>query len=370
MPVPLLDLKAQFAAIRDQVVPALMAAVESQQFIMGPAVGELECAVAGLSHTREAIACASGTDALLLPLKALVKPGDEVITSPFTFFATAGAIWNAGGKPVFVDIDPGTFNLDVRQVAAAITSRTRALVPVHLYGQMAPMEPLMALAARHDLAVIEDCAQAIGARRKIDGEWRMAGELGTAGAFSFFPSKNLGAWGDGGMIVTQDATLGERLRKLRTHGGAKQYHHEEVGTNSRLDTLQAAILKVKIGHLERWNAARRAHAEAYARAFVGVEGISPPVTDPANEHTFHQYTIRVSDRDALQAHLREANIGHKIYYPLGLHLQPCFHSLGYRAGQLPRTEEPTATVISLPIYPELSAEQQQAVIDAVTGFYA
>ena len=368
MPVPLLDLKAQFAAIRDQVVPALMAAVESQQFIMGPAVGELECAVAGLSHTREAIACASGTDALLLPLKALVKPGDEVITSPFTFFATAGAIWNAGGKPVFVDIDPGTFNLDVRQVAAAITSRTRALVPVHLYGQMAPMEQLMALAARHDLAVIEDCAQAIGARRKIDGEWSMAGELGTAGAFSFFPSKNLGAWGDGGMIVTQDATLGERLRKLRTHGGAKQYHHEEVGTNSRLDTLQAAILKVKIGHLERWNAARRAHAEAYARAFAGVAGITPPVTDPANEHTFHQYTIRAARRNGLVEALKAARIGCAVYYPKPLHLQPCFAGLGYQVGAFPEAERAANEVVSLPVYPELTEAQRDEVIAAVVEF--
>lgn len=368
MPVPLLDLKAQFATIRDQVVPALMAAVESQQFIMGPAVGELECAVAGLSRTREAIACASGTDALLLPLKALIEPGDEVITSPFTFFATAGAIWNAGGKPVFVDIDPGTFNLDVEQVAAAVTPRTRALVPVHLYGQMAPMERLMALATQHNLSVIEDCAQAIGARRMIDGQWKMAGELGTAGAFSFFPSKNLGAWGDGGMIVTQDPKLGERLRRLRTHGGAKQYHHEEVGTNSRLDTLQAAILNVKVSYLESWNAARRAHAEAYGRAFADLDGITPPVTDPSNEHTFHQFTIRAGRRDELVAALKAAHIGCAVYYPKPLHLQPCFSGLGYREGQFPQAERAADEVASLPVYPELTHAQREEVIAAVVRF--
>jgi dTDP-4-amino-4,6-dideoxygalactose transaminase len=365
MPVPLLDLKAQFAAIRDEVVPALLAVVESQQFIMGPAVGELECAVAGLCGTREAIACASGTDALLLPLKALLQPGDEVITSPFTFFATAGAVWNAGGRPVFVDIDPATFNLNVDQVEAAITSRTRAIVPVHLYGQMAAMERVMALAARHGLAVVEDCAQAIGARRRMNGAWKMAGELGTAGAFSFFPSKNLGAWGDGGMIVTQDGELATRLRRLRTHGGAKQYHHDEVGTNSRLDTIQAAVLKIKLTRLGQWNEARRAHAAAYSAAFTDFDGVSPPVTDPANEHIFHQYTVRCRRRDDLVAALKRAGIGCAVYYPTPLHLQPCFASLGYRDGQFPEAERAAREVVSLPVYPELTPAQQEEVIDTV-----
>ena len=365
MPVPLLDLKAQFATIRDEVVPALLAAVESQQFIMGPAVGELESALAGLCRTREAIACASGTDALLLPLKALLEPGDEVITSPFTFFATAGAIWNAGGRPVFVDIDPGTFNLDVQQVADAITSRTRAILPVHLYGQMAPMERVMSLAASRGLAVVEDCAQAIGARRQIDGAWRMAGELGTAGAFSFFPSKNLGAWGDGGMMVTQDADLAARLRKLRTHGGAKQYHHDEVGTNSRLDTIQAAVLKAKLPYLDRWSAARREHAAAYSGAFSDVEGLTPPATDPANEHIFHQYTVRCERRDDLVAALKAAGIGCAVYYPKPLHLQPCFASLGYRNGQFPEAERASREVVSLPVYPELTVSQRDEVIATV-----
>jgi len=365
MPVPLLDLKAQFATIRDEVLPAVMAAVESQGFIMGPAVAELECAIAGLCRTREAIACASGTDALLLPLKALIAPGDEVITSPFTFFATAGAIWNAGGRPVFVDIDPGTFNLDVERVAAAVTPRTRAIIPVHLYGQMAPMERVMALAAARGLAVVEDCAQAIGARRRIDGAWTMAGELGTVGAFSFFPSKNLGAWGDGGMMVTQDADLGARLRRLRTHGGAKQYHHDEVGTNSRLDTIQAAVLKAKLPHLARWSGARRAHAAAYTAAFADLDGLTPPATDPANEHIYHQYTVRSARRDDLVAALKAAGIGCAVYYPTPLHLQPCFSSLGYRAGQFPEAERASREVVSLPVYPELTPAQRDEVIETV-----
>ena len=368
MPVPLLDLKAQFRAIRDEVMPALTAAIEAQQFIMGPAVGELEAAVAALCGTREAIACASGTDALLIPLKVLLAPGDEVITSPFTFFATAGAIANAGGRPVFVDIDPATFNLDPVQVEAAITPRTRAIVPVHLYGQMAPMERLLPLAERHGLAIVEDGAQAIGARRRIDGAWRVAGGLGTVGAFSFFPSKNLGAWGDGGMMVTQDAALGERLRKLRVHGGAKQYFHEEIGTNSRLDTLQAVVLKAKLPHLADWSARRRAHARFYNEALAGLRGITPPVTDPANEHIFHQYTIRSDRRDELVAWLKQRDIGCAVYYPKPLHLQPCFAPLGYREGQFPVTERAARDVVSLPVYPELTGEQRDAVVGAIREF--
>jgi dTDP-4-amino-4,6-dideoxygalactose transaminase len=368
MPVPLLDLKAQFRAIRDEVMPALTAAIESQQFIMGPAVAELETAVATLCRTREAIACASGTDALLIPLKALLAPGDEVITSPFTFFATAGAIANAGGRPVFVDIDPATFNIDLDKVEAAITPRTRAIVPVHLYGQMAAMERLLPLAQRHGLAVVEDGAQAIGARRRMDGAWRVAGELGTVGAFSFFPSKNLGAWGDGGMMVTQDAALGERLRKLRVHGGAKQYFHEEIGTNSRLDTLQAVVLKAKLPHLAEWSTRRRAHASFYNGALAGLRGITPPVTDPANEHIFHQYTIRSDRRDELVAWLKQRGIGCAVYYPKPLHLQPCFAPLGYREGQFPATERAAREVVSLPVYPELTGEQRDAVVGAVREF--
>jgi dTDP-4-amino-4,6-dideoxygalactose transaminase len=234
---------------------------------------------------------------------------------------------------------------------------------------MAPMESVSPLAEKHGLAVIEDAAQAIGARRTVDGQWRMAGELGSTGAFSFFPSKNLGGWGDGGMIVTQDEALAERLRRLRTHGGAKQYHHDEVGTNSRLDTVQAAVLLVKLQHLNAWNAARRIHAERYNAALAGIDGVTPPVTDPANEHTYHQYTIRADRRDALRDHLTARGIGSAVYYPRCLHLQPCFAALGYKQGQLPEAERASEEVLSLPVYPELTGSLEDAVIEAVTEFY-
>jgi dTDP-4-amino-4,6-dideoxygalactose transaminase len=369
--VPLLDLVAQYRSIKDEVLPAIMAVIERQAFIMGAEVGQLEAAVAALSHTRHAVACASGTDALLLPLKALdLQPGDEVITTPFTFFATAGAIHNAGGTPVFVDIDPATFNIDPAAVEAAVTPRTRGIVVVHLFGQMAVMEALLPIAARHGLALIEDAAQSIGARRKVDGTWHMAGELGTVGTLSFFPSKNLGAYGDAGMMVTQDDALAARLRRLRLHGGSREYFHDEVGFNSRLDTLQAAVLLAKLAHLAEWSAARARHAARYTKAFTGHPDVCPPRTDPANEHIFNQYTLRVPRRDELQAHLKAKHIGNSIYYPLSLHLQPCFAHLGYAKGSLPASEAASAQVISLPVFPELTEAQQQTVIDAVLGFYA
>jgi len=365
-----LDLVAQYRAIKDEVLPAIQAVIESQQFVMGPVVARLESAVAQLAGAAHGIACASGTDALLLPLKALdLEPGDEVITTPFTFFATAGTIHNAGGTPVFVDIEPGTFNIDPAAVEAAITPRTRAIMPVHLYGQMAAMERLRGMARARDLPIIEDAAQAIGARRSIDGHWRMAGELGWATGFSFFPSKNLGAWGDGGMMVTSDATLAERLRKLRLHGGAKQYHHDEVGTNSRLDSLQAAVLLAKLPHLEAWSAQRREHAAYYTRGLADLPAVRPPAVDPANEHIFHQYTLRVERRDELQAHLKRHGIGSAIYYPVPLHLQPCFSHLGYRPGRLPEAERASAEVLSLPVYPELTRGQLDCVIETIGGFY-
>ena len=371
MNVPLLDLVAQYQSIKDAVIPAMMAVIERQGFIMGPEVGQLEGEIAALCQAKHAIACASGTDALLLPLKALdLTPGDEVIAPSFTFFATAGAIHNAGGKPVFVDIEPGTWNISPEAIEAAITPRTRGIVVVHLFGQMAAMERILPIAKKHGLAVIEDGAQAIGARRKIGGEWKVACGLGTAGTLSFFPSKNLGAWGDGGMMVTQDEALATRLKRLRLHGGAREYHHDEVGTNSRLDTVQAAILKAKLPFLAGWSEARRNRAARYTAAFNGHPAIKPPHTDPANEHIFHQYTIEVADRDKLSAHLREKGIGNKVYYPVGLHLQPCFADLGYGRGSLPHTEAAMDRVISLPIFPELSDAQQDAVISAVKGFYA
>jgi dTDP-4-amino-4,6-dideoxygalactose transaminase len=369
--VPLLDLKAQLNSIRSEVLAALNSVVEGQQFIMGEAVGKLEAEVARLSHARFGIGCASGTDALLLSLKALdLKPGDEVITTTFTFFATAGAIHNAGGRPVFVDIEPDTFNLNLEQVEAAVMKRTRAIVPVHLFGQMAPMEPLMGLASERGLAVIEDAAQAIGARQKTGGAWRMAGELGTATAFSFFPSKNLGAWGDGGMIVTQDQALAQRLAKLRTHGGLKEYDHEEVGFNSRLDTLQAAILLAKVPHLEKWNAARRSRAARYDAGLADLDGVQTPSVYPGNEHTYHQYTIRAQRRDELLAHLKQREIGSKVYYPKPLHLQSCFANLGYARGRFAEAERAAAEVLSLPVYPELSDAASDAVIDAIRAFYS
>jgi dTDP-4-amino-4,6-dideoxygalactose transaminase len=369
--VPLLDLVAQYQSIKDAVIPAMMAVIERQGFIMGPEVGQLEGEIAALCQARHAIACASGTDALLLPLKALdLKPGDEVIAPSFTFFATAGAIHNAGGKPVFVDIEPGTWNISPAAIEAAITSRTRGIVVVHLFGQMAAMEHILPIAKKHGLAVIEDGAQAIGARRKMNGEWKVACGLGTAGTLSFFPSKNLGAWGDGGMMVTQDEALAARLKRLRLHGGAREYHHDEVGTNSRLDTLQSAILKAKLPFLAGWSEARRNRAARYTAAFQGHAAITPPHTDPANEHIFHQYTLEVPNRDQLSAHLKEKGIGNKVYYPVGLHLQPCFENLGYKRGALPTTEAAMDRVISLPIFPELTDAQQDAVISAVKGFYA
>ncbi len=370
MNVPLLDLVGQYRAIKDEVLPALQAVIESQQFIMGPAVAQLEAKVAELSHARHGVGCASGTDALLLPLKALnLEPGDEVITSPFTFFATAGAIHNAGGRPVFVDIDPDTFNIDPKAVEAALTPRTRAIVPVHLYGQMVEMERLLQITQRHGVKVIEDAAQAIGARRSIDGVWRMAGETGWVTGYSFFPSKNLGAWGDAGMMVTSDDAAAERLRKLRLHGGAKQYHHEEVGTNSRLDTLQAAVLLAKLPHLAGWSTRRREHAAYYDAALAGVGAVRTPKVAPGNEHIFHQYTLRVERRDALQAHLKAKGIGSAIYYPIPLHRQPCFAHLGYAAGSLPRSEQAAQEALSLPIFPELTRPQLDYVVDAITGFY-
>jgi dTDP-4-amino-4,6-dideoxygalactose transaminase len=368
--VPLLDLVAQYQSIKDDVLPALLRVVERQAFILGEEVGQLEQQIAALAGVRFGIGCASGTDALLLPLRTLdLAPGDEVISPAFTFFATAGTVHNAGGRPVFVDIDPDTFNLTPAAVEAAISPRTRAIIVVHLFGQMAAMEEILAIAGRHGLPVIEDAAQSVGARRQIDGRWRQAGSLGRVGAFSFFPSKNLGGWGDGGMMVTEDEALATRLRRLRTHGGAKQYHHEEVGYNSRLDTLQAAVLLAKLPHLAGWSAARRERAARYTAGFTGLGAVRPPAVDPANEHIFHQYTLRAERRDGLLAHLKSLGIGCAVYYPLPLHLQPCFAGLGYRRGSLPVTETVMDEVISLPIYPELTDAQQDRVIAAVTDFY-
>jgi dTDP-4-amino-4,6-dideoxygalactose transaminase len=293
--------------------------------------------------------------------------GDEVITSPFTFFATAGTIHNVGATPVFVDIEPRTFNISPEAAADARTSRTKAVMPVDLFGQMADIEGVMT--ALPGIPLIEDAAQTIGARRSIDGEWRMAGEVATIGTFSFFPSKNLGAFGDGGMMVTQDDALAARLKRLRMHGGAKQYFHDEVGFNSRLDALQAAILSAKLPHLAAWSAKRRANAAYYSKALSDVPEVGIPYVEPANESIFNQYTIRAQRRDDLQSFLKGKGIGTAIYYPLPLHLKPCFEYLGYKAGSCPEAERAAGEVLSLPIYPELTTGQLDEVIAQVRAFY-
>jgi len=368
MAVPLLDLKAQHATIRDSVVNAMMKVVDDQAFILGEPVERLERDVAKLSQATHAIGCANGTDALLLALRALdVGRGDEVLTTPFTFFATAGAVHNVGARPVFADIDPDTFNLSGETIAAALKPETKAVIAVDLFGQMAPIESIMDAAG--DVPVIEDAAQSIGARRKVNEKWVMAGEAATIGTFSFFPSKNLGGYGDGGMVVTQSDEIATRVRRLRTHGGLKTYYHEEVGYNSRLDALQAAILSAKLPMLSSWSAARRKNAAYYDAAFADVEGVRTPTIDPANESIYNQYTLRAARREDLQAHLKAKGIGSAVYYPLSLHLQPCFEYLGYKRGAFPESEKSTKEVISLPVYPELQQSQLDEVIEAVRGFY-
>jgi dTDP-4-amino-4,6-dideoxygalactose transaminase len=368
MPVPLLDLRAQHATIEDEVVGAVMRVVNDQTFILGKAVERLEHEIAALCRTRVAVGCANGSDALVLALRALdIGRGDEVVTTPFTFFATAGAIHNVGATPVFCDIEPESFNISSEAAAAAVTSRTKAVIPVDLFGQMAAIERVGRLLP--DLPLIEDAAQAIGASRQIEGRRVMAGEGATIGTFSFFPSKNLGGWGDGGMMVTQDDALGARLRRLRMHGGAKMYFHDEVGYNSRLDALQAAVLSAKLPHLASWSAGRRANAAYYSSGLADVPEVRTPCIDPANESIFNQYTLRVQRRDDLQAALKARDLGTAVYYPLPLHLQPCFAYLGYRAGAFPEAERAAGEVLSLPIYPELSAAQKDEVIGAIRAFY-
>jgi dTDP-4-amino-4,6-dideoxygalactose transaminase len=374
MPVPLLDLGRQYQTLRDDIRVRLDGVIENQAFIMGKPVQELEEAVAAHLGVPHAIGVASGTDALLLPLKALdLQPGDEVVAPPFTFFATAGAIHNAGGRAVFADIEPGTFNVDPEKVEAAITPRTRAIVPVHLFGQMADMARLREIADRHGVFLLEDAAQAIGARQQVDGEWITTGTLGDACAFSFFPSKNLGGFGDGGMIVARDDEFAARLKRLRVHGGLKMYHHEEVGTNSRLDALQAAVLLAKLPHLNGWSEARRRNAAWYDARFAPLEAagkLTRPVVLPENESIFNQYTLRVHDRDGLKDHLAGLGIGAAVYYPLAMHQQPCFAYLGYAEGDFPVSEQACREVISIPIYPELTADEREQVAAAIEEFCA
>ncbi|MBX6362817.1 MAG: DegT/DnrJ/EryC1/StrS family aminotransferase [Gemmatimonadetes bacterium] len=370
MPVPFLDLTAQYRSIRAELDAAMARVVESQRFILGPEVERFEAECAAYLGARHAIGCANGTDAILLALKALrLQLGDEVIVPAFTFFATAGAVWNAGLRPIFADVDPRTFNVTAETVRAVLSDRTRAIVVVHLFGQMADMPPILALARDRGLAVVEDAAQAFGARQEIDGEWRAAGTLGDVGTFSFFPTKNLGGFGDGGLLTTGDDELADRLRKLRVHGGRQMYHHEMVGTNSRLDALQAAVLSAKLPHLDGWAEARRRNAGAYDERLAGVPGVTTPTALPRNHHVYNQYTIRTERRDELKRRLDDCGIGNAIYYPVPLHLQECFAPLGYRAGDLPVSERAAREVLSLPVYPELSGAQLDEVASEIAAFH-
>ncbi len=365
-PVPLLDLIPQYLSIKEELDEAVRGVIESQRFVLGPEVEALESEMAAYLGVEYAVGCASGTDALLLVLKALdAEPGSEVIVPAFTFFATAGAVWNAGFRPAFCDVDPDTFNVTADTVEAAWTDRTVAVVPVHLFGQMASMAEIRALAARRGAFVLEDAAQAVGAK-SADG---MAGAVGDAGGFSFFPTKNLGGFGDGGLIATNDAELAEKVAKLRVHGGRQMYHHEMVGTNSRLDALQAAVLRVKLSHLDEWTAVRRENACRYEGMLAGVSGIRPPVVAEGAFHVYNQYTVRAERRDELRSWLAEREIGSGVYYPVPLHLQACFASLGGRKGDLPVSEALCEEVLSLPIFPEVGEDRQERVTEAVRAFY-
>jgi dTDP-4-amino-4,6-dideoxygalactose transaminase len=359
--IPLLDLRAQHASIRGEVLAAVAEVLESQVCIHGPKVAALERAVAAYAGCAHGVGVSSGTDGLLAALMALgVGPGDEVVTTPFTFFATAGCAWRLGARPVFADIDPATFNIDPGRAEAAITPRTRAIVPVHLFGQAADMDPILDAAGRRGVPVVEDAAQAIGATYR----GRRAGSMGAAGVFSFFPSKNLGAAGDAGMVVTNDGEIAARLATLRDHGMHPRYHHRVVGGNFRLDAVQAAVLLVKLPRLDAWSAARRENADYYSRRFDGTRVVPPAVAD-GRAVVANQYVVRVPARDRVREELREAGVGTEVYYPVPLHLQECFRALGHRPGDFPEAERAAAEVLALPVFPELGAERRERVADAL-----
>ncbi len=364
-PVPQLDLSAQYAEIGAEIRTAVERVMASQQFVLGREGAALEEEIAQLCGVAHSVGVASGTDALILALRACgVQPGDEVLLPPFTFVATGSAVSALGAKPVFADIRPETYNIDPAQLERRVTPRTRAIVVVHLYGLAADMDPILAFAKSRNLPVIEDNAQAIGASYK----GRRTGSLGDAACISFYPTKNLGAYGDAGMVVTNSSELTARLRTLRNHGQAAKYMSSEPGLNSRLDEMQAAILRVKLRHLSRWQRARRSNAAEYTRLFSQVPGVMPPIEPEGCEHVFHQYTIRIERRDALQRHLAARKIGCAVYYPCPLHLQPLYASLGHRAGDFPHSERAAQEVLSLPMYPELRKEQIARVVEAVTEF--
>ena len=369
MNVPLLNLQAQYVSIREDLSQAVQRVLDSQRFVLAGEVAALEKSLAEYSNARFAIGCASGSDALLLALMALdSKVDDEVITTPFSFFATASAVTRTGARPVFVDIDPETYNLDVAQVENAITSRTRAIMPVHLYGQCAEMDPLLELSKQKGVPIVEDAAQAIGS----EDRGRRAGSIGLVGCFSFYPTKNLGGGGDGGMLTTNDQEFADRLKRLRAHGGATEYEHSEVGLNSRLDELQAAILRVKLPHLDQWSDGRANRAARYSELLKQVDlnfELRTPFVREEARHIFHQYVVRVPRyRDKLMNYLSENGIGTKIYYPIPLHLQQCFSYLGYKEGAFPEAELAAKETLALPMFPELSDEQQEYVVETIKRF--
>jgi dTDP-4-amino-4,6-dideoxygalactose transaminase len=363
MAVPLLDLKRQYSYLKKELDAAILEVFRTELFILGPQVKELEKKIAEYCHTKYAIGVASGTDALLLSLRACdVKPGDEVITSNLSFFASAGVVSHLGAKPVFVDIEPDSYNINPELIEQAITPKTKALVPVHLFGQMADMDAIMQIAKKHDIKVVEDAAQSIGAEYKS----KLSGSIGDLGCFSFFPSKNLGGSGDGGMIVTNDEELYEKCRMLRTHGEKPKYYHRIVGYNSRLDTLQAATLLVKLPYLRKWSEKRIEHASRYDKAFKDVESITTPkVMDYNSFHIYNQYTLASPQREEIVVGLKEAEIGHAIYYPVPFHKQDCFADLDYKSEEFPVTSVAAEQVFSIPVYPELTEEEQNEVIDAI-----
>jgi dTDP-4-amino-4,6-dideoxygalactose transaminase len=371
MNIPVLDLKRQYQTIKKEIDHALMRVVESGNFILGQEVEQFEKEVATYCQVKHAIGVASGTDALLLSLKAVgVGPGDRVIVPSFTFFATAGVVSNVGAQPVFADIEPKTFNIDVdhvKQLLKADTNKTiKAIIPVHLYGQMAEMDSIMELAQRQNLYVVEDAAQAIGAVYK----GRRAGAIGHFGCFSFYPTKNLGAYGDGGLVTSNDDGLADKIRLLRVHGSRPKYYHHLVGFNSRLDAIQAAILRIKLKYLDRWSTQRATHAEQYTKTLMGIPGLATPFVADSQRHVFHQYTIRVQNgkRDALQNRLKEQGISTEIYYPLSLHQQKCFEHL--KRGSLTQSEQASHESLSLPMFPELTTEERDKVCQTIKGFFA
>ncbi len=366
MRVPLLDLTRQYASIRDEMDEAIQKVLDHGMFIMGPELKEFETRLSEYCAVKNGVGVASGTDALLLSLRALgVGSGDEVITSTFTFFSTAGVISRLGARPVFVDIDPRTFNIDPDSLAGAITKKTKAIIPVHLYGQIAEMDEISAIAEKHNLPIVEDAAQAIGATYK----GKKAGSFGRTACFSFFPSKNLGAYGDAGFLVTDDDDLADLIRKLRIHGAKPKYYHSMVGYNSRLDTIQAAVLMVKLKYLPDWHEARRGRAARYDRLLEDIQQITTPFVHEHNYHIYHQYTLITEDRDGLKNFLKSREIGIDTYYPLPLHLQDCYKELGYQREDLPVSESLSNKVISLPIVPELTDEEQDFVVESLKEYY-